>query len=120
MMLNIYKYNNLINFSADVFMCEKQQSSNGLNCWNLRLLVHGQLIDAYHWHPISNDTINYKEKDTVLVVGNWATKHKVRFQIIRSEVISYLPANDDIFYKDDSRTLKNNLQSTFDAKREDS
>ena len=118
-MLNIYKYNALINFSADVFMCEKHLAKNGLNCWELRLLVHGKLIDAYHWHSISDTRTNYREKDTVLVVGNWATKHKQRFQIIRSEVISYLPANDELFVKGTMSASGSTLTNTIKVPKED-
>lgn len=117
-MLNIYKYNNLINFSADVFMCEKHKSSNGLNCWDLRLLVNGQLIDAYHWHSVSGCKINYREKDSVLVVGNWATKHKQRFQIISSEIISYLPANDEFFVNDSMNTSESTFTNTIKVPKE--
>lgn len=118
-MLKIYKYNNLINFSAEVFMCEKQQANNGLNCWNLRLLVQDKLVDAYHWHSVNESRIHYREKDSVLVVGNWATKHKKRFQIIRAEVTSYLPANDDYFYQDNSHPLDVSLKSSIKVNRED-
>lgn len=38
-MLKVYKYNNLINFSAEIFMLDKYMASNGLNCWDLRLLI---------------------------------------------------------------------------------
>lgn len=112
-MLNIYKYNNLINFSADVFLCEKHQSSNGLNCWNLRLLVNGQLIDAYHWHSVRGRKIHYREKDSVLVVGNWATKHRQHFQIIRSEIIPYIPANDELFIKNTMCTSDSTFTNTI-------
>lgn len=118
-MLKIYKYNNLINFSAEVFMCEKHQANNGLNCWNLRLLVHGKLIDAYHWCPAQEHKINYREKDTVLVVGNWATRHKQRFQIIRAEVISYLPANDEFFLCNESHQTKLILDTTTKVNTKD-
>lgn len=111
-MLRMYKYNNLIDFSADVFMCEHRTANNGLNCWELRLLVQGELIDAYHWYPAREHKINYREKDTVLVVGNWATRHKQRFQIIRAEVISYLPANDELFNCNESHQTKLILDTT--------
>ena len=98
-MLKIYKYNNLINVSAEVFMSEHHQANNGLNYWELRLLTQGQLIDAYHWYSAREHKINYRNKDAVLVVGNWATRHKQCFQIIKAEVISYHPANDDNFHE---------------------
>lgn len=118
-MLKTYKYNALINFSAEVFMCDHHQANNGLNCWELRLLVHGKLIDAYHWHSINETKTNYREKDTVLVVGNWATKHKLRFQIIRAEVISYLPANDELFFKDKMPPLTSTFTNTVKVQRKE-
>ena len=99
-MLKIYKYNNLINFSAEIFMLNKNMARNGLNCWDLRLLSQGELIDAYHWQSTSEAQTQYKENDIVLVVGNWATRHKKRFQIIRSEIVSLYAANEERFNKE--------------------
>ena len=82
-------------------MLDKKMARNGLNCWDLRLLIQGKLVDAYHWQSTSEPQINYKEKDVILVVGNWATRHKERFQIIRSEVISLDAANEDKFNNDE-------------------
>lgn len=78
---------------------------NGLNCWDLRLLIQGKLIDAYHWQSTREAQIQYKENDIVLVVGNWATRHKKRFQIIRSEVVSLYAANEDRFNKEQTPLL---------------
>jgi len=118
-MLKIYKYNNLINFSAEIFMLDKKMARIGLNCWDLRLLIQGKLIDAYHWQSTSEPQTNYKEKDVILVVGNWATRHKERFQIIRSEITSYLPANDDCSHHSNSHPLDSELKNSIKVNREE-
>jgi len=96
-MLRNNKTNTLINFQADIFMCEEHHTANNLRYWILRLLSQGKLIDAFHWQKLNQSMFKYTERDNILVAGKWTTERQERFQIIRSEMVTRSSANDDIY-----------------------
>lgn len=87
----------LINFQADIFMCEEHHTASNLRYWMLRLLSQGKLIDAFHWQTLNQPMIKYTERDNILVSGKWTSERQERFQIIRSEMVTLSSANDDIY-----------------------
>lgn len=104
-MLNINKSNLLTNLSADVFMCEEHHTASGLHYWSLRLLIHGELVDAFHWQPTDQPTVKYKERDSILVVGNWTAERKECFHITHSTIITS-SSNDEEFYQNQPYQLE--------------
>lgn len=93
-MLNRYRKQFLITFTADVFMCQHCTTGGNIGYWNLRLLREGTLIDAFHWDKDGWPIVDYKENDEVLVGGRWTTKAKSCFQVIQSSVVTRAAAND--------------------------
>lgn len=96
-MLNFYKQQTFMRFTADVFMCEQCHTGNGLAYWNLRLLSKGQMIDAFHWDNVESPILTYRERDGILVLGKWNSAQKNRLQVLKSKMICSAAANDDEF-----------------------
>lgn len=91
------KSNSLINFQADIFMCEEHHTASNLRYWMLRLMTQDKLIDAFHWQTLNQPMIKYTERDNILVAGKWTSERQERFQIIRSEMVTLSSANDDVY-----------------------
>jgi len=117
-MLNINKSNLLTNLSADVFMCEEHHTASGLCYWTLRLLIHGKLVDAFHWQPTDHPTVKYNERDSILVIGNWTTTRKECFHIIHSMMITS-SSNDEEFYSNQPYQLEFDFSGGRKSSRED-
>ncbi len=83
-----------VSFTADVFMCECRQTGSDVCYWNLRLLNQGTLVDAFHWDNSKTPLVNYQSNDSVCVLGYWRSRNKERFQVLSSELINRLAAND--------------------------
>jgi len=96
-MLNIYKPQTLIRFSADVFQCQQRFTGNGVSYWNLRLLTQGSLIDAFHWNDSDDPMLKYNERDGIMVLGRWTNNRKGRLQILKSHIVTSFAANDEIY-----------------------
>ena len=105
-MLNRNKTQTLINFSADVFMCELRGTGSGLTFWNLRLLNKGVLIDAFHWNRLEKTVMKYEPNDFIMVQGRWAAPERQRFQVIRSKIVTAYAANDDEYNPNNSQQLE--------------
>ena len=104
-MLNPYKYQSYLQFTADVFMCEMRKTGNGLIFWNLRLLSKGSLIDAFHWDRQEYPCLKYQANDTILAYGRWSSKQRNRFQILSSKIMSSTAANDEYNEADKPKQL---------------
>ena len=104
-MLNLYKPQHFIRFTADVFMCEQYRTGSGLSYWNLRLLTKGKLIDAFHWDDLEYPMLNYRERDGIVVLGRWNSTQKNRFQVLQSKMWCSA-ANDDEFDPDAPHQLE--------------
>jgi len=96
-MLKNNKLHTLINFQADIFMCEEHNTASNLRYCILRLLSKGKLIDAFHWQTLNKPMIKYTERDNILVSGKWTSERQGRFQIIRSQIVTRKAANEDIY-----------------------
>lgn len=105
-MLNKLKNKTLVRISADVFMCQQHFTGNGLDYWNLRLLSHGKLIEAFHWGNVEQARINYKENDGIMIIGRWSSKNKERLQILHSHIVTPLAANDELYDPDQPLQLE--------------
>ena len=96
----------LINFSADVFMCELRGTGSGLTFWNLRLLNKGVLIDAFHWNCLEKPVVKYQPNDFIMVQGRWTVPERLRFQVIHSKIVTAYAANDDEYNPNNSQQLE--------------
>ena len=105
-MLNRNKTQTLINFSADVFMCELRGTGSGLTFWNLRLLNKGVLIDAFHWNRLEKTVMKYQPNDFIMVQGRWTAPERHRFQVIRSRIVTAYAANDDEYNSGNTQQLE--------------
>ena len=117
-MLNNFNPHTFVCFSSDVFMAEQHHLVNGPSYWNLRLLVNGQLIDAFHWDRVEYPMLEYKSHDGIIVSGRWTTKRKERFQVLQSRIITSFASNDDIYDLNAPQQLELDFGDNFKLRKE--